>query len=58
MHTQDKMDSFVCELIEKAEKSLNKVLDGCKEDYQQLETLKTYMEIIEALASVTEKINQ
>ena len=58
MHTQDKMDSFVCGLIEKAEKSLNKVLDGCKDDNYQLEMLRAYMPIIEALASVTAKINQ
>lgn len=56
--TRDKMNSFVSGLIERTEKSINNVLDGCKEDYQRLETLKTYMEIVETLASVTEKIDQ
>lgn len=58
MDTREQMNSFVSGLIERTEKSLNSTLDSCKEDYQRLETLKTYMEIIEALASVTEKINQ
>lgn len=58
MDTRDKMNSFVSGLIERTEKSLNSTLDSCKEDYQRLETLKAYMEIVEALANVTEKINQ
>ena len=58
MDTREKMNSFVSGLIERTEKSLNSTLDSCKEDYQRLETLKAYMEIVETLASVTEKINQ
>lgn len=58
MDTREKMNSFVSGLIERTEKSLNSTLDSCKEDYQRLETLKAYMEIVEALESVTEKINQ
>lgn len=58
MDTREQMNSFVSGLIEKAEKSLNKLLDGCKDDSYQLEMLRAYMPIIEALASVTEKINK
>lgn len=56
--TREQMNSFVSGLIERTEKSLNSTLDSCKEDYQRLETLKAYMEIVETLARVTEKINQ
>ena len=55
MDTRDKMNSFVSGLIERTEKSLNSMLDSCKEDYQRLETLKAYMEIVETLASVTDQ---